>query len=254
MLSNDSTLSRALFALLAAFVLALGVAACGDDDDDEGDGGGETSGTADRVEPRQRRAGDHGRIEELHRAVHPRRDLRPGARGRRLRRQDRPQPRLRAGRAQGARGRRDQRLSRVHLDRTDLVLRPGAGGRPGDAARGRHAGAAEFEDEGLVAFAPAPFDSANAVGHAGDDGRRARGREDLRPRGPVPGPDPVRLARVPPAGRTAWSASRTATGSSSRSSRRSTSSSGTRCSTTGRPTSRSCSRPTRSCPASSDTT
>ena len=35
---------RALFALLAAFVLALGIAACGDDDDDGGDSGGEASG------------------------------------------------------------------------------------------------------------------------------------------------------------------------------------------------------------------
>ncbi len=40
MLSNDKRW-RALFALMAAFVLALGVAACGDDDDDEGDGGGD---------------------------------------------------------------------------------------------------------------------------------------------------------------------------------------------------------------------
>ena len=36
---SDSRL-RALFALLAALVLALGVAACGGDDDDDGDGGG----------------------------------------------------------------------------------------------------------------------------------------------------------------------------------------------------------------------
>jgi osmoprotectant transport system substrate-binding protein len=34
---------RALFALFAALVLALGVAACGGDDDDDGDGGGDTS-------------------------------------------------------------------------------------------------------------------------------------------------------------------------------------------------------------------
>jgi len=35
---------RALFALLAAFVLALGIAACGDDDDDGGDSGSDASG------------------------------------------------------------------------------------------------------------------------------------------------------------------------------------------------------------------
>ena len=53
MLSNDKRW-RALFALMAAFVLALGVAACGDDDDDEGDGGGETSGSQIESNP------DHG--------------------------------------------------------------------------------------------------------------------------------------------------------------------------------------------------
>src|SRR5215207_8282766 len=42
------TRPRALFALLAALVLALGVAACGGDDDDEGDGGGDT--TANLIE------------------------------------------------------------------------------------------------------------------------------------------------------------------------------------------------------------
>jgi glycine betaine/choline ABC-type transport system substrate-binding protein len=41
-MSSDSRY-RALFALLAALVLALGVAACGDDDDDEGDGGAEAA-------------------------------------------------------------------------------------------------------------------------------------------------------------------------------------------------------------------
>ncbi len=39
---SDSRL-RALFALLAAFVLALGVAACGGDDDDDGDGGDQSA-------------------------------------------------------------------------------------------------------------------------------------------------------------------------------------------------------------------
>ncbi|MGZ5347849.1 MAG: ABC transporter substrate-binding protein, partial [Solirubrobacterales bacterium] len=44
MLSSESRI-RALIALAAAFVLALGVAACGDDDDDGGDsGGGDASG------------------------------------------------------------------------------------------------------------------------------------------------------------------------------------------------------------------
>jgi glycine betaine/choline ABC-type transport system substrate-binding protein len=42
-LSSDSRF-RALMALIAAFVLALGVAACGDDDNDDGGDGGEASG------------------------------------------------------------------------------------------------------------------------------------------------------------------------------------------------------------------
>ena len=46
-MSTDSRL-RALFAVLAALVLALGVAACGGDDDDDGGDGGDTS--ADLIE------------------------------------------------------------------------------------------------------------------------------------------------------------------------------------------------------------
>lgn len=42
---------RAMFALLAAFVLAIGVAACGDDDSDSSDDGGETSATAIEANP-----------------------------------------------------------------------------------------------------------------------------------------------------------------------------------------------------------
>ena len=42
---------RAMFALLAAFVLAFGVAACGDDDSDSSDDGGETSATAIEANP-----------------------------------------------------------------------------------------------------------------------------------------------------------------------------------------------------------
>ena len=48
---------------------------------------------------------------------------------------------------------------------------------PGDAAGGRRPGRSdEFEKHGLVAFAPTPFASANAVGLLTGDGRRARGR------------------------------------------------------------------------------
>ena len=44
----------------------------------------------------------------------------------RLQRLDRPQPRLRAGRAEGARERQRRRLPRVHLDGADLVLQQSA--------------------------------------------------------------------------------------------------------------------------------
>ena len=64
--------------------------------------------------------------------------------------------------------------------------------------------------------------------------------------GQVAGPDPLRLARVPPADRLPGRAARSTTASSSSRSTRSTSASATRCSTRARPTSRSSSRPTRS--------
>ncbi|MEO8091089.1 MAG: glycine betaine ABC transporter substrate-binding protein [bacterium] len=48
--SGDARLD-AIFALLAAFVLAFGVAACGGDADSSGDGGGETSVTAIEANP-----------------------------------------------------------------------------------------------------------------------------------------------------------------------------------------------------------
>ena len=125
---------RALFALLAVAVLSRRhrrLRRRRRDDGAAADGRGLIE-----ANPDNNGVADHGRLEELHRAVHPRRDLRPGARGRGLRRQHRPQPGRRDGRAEGAEGRRDRRLSRVHLDRPDLVLRHQPGGRPG----GRPAG------------------------------------------------------------------------------------------------------------------
>ena len=61
----------------------------------------------------QRRQEAHHRLEELRRAVHPRRDLRPGADRRRLQRQEAARPRLGADRLQGAQVEQDQRLPRV---------------------------------------------------------------------------------------------------------------------------------------------
>ena len=83
---------------------------------------GRHGGRADPVEPRQLGGHGHRRVQELHRAVHPRPDLRPGSRGRRLQREDQAQPGLGDHRAEGDQGRPDQRLSGVHLHRARLVL------------------------------------------------------------------------------------------------------------------------------------
>ena len=98
--------------------------ACGDDDNDSSSSDTTTSDAsgADHQERGQRGHDDHGRLEELHRAEGARRDLRPGARSRRLQGQDRAQPRRREDRAEGARGRHDRRLPRVHGHGARLVL------------------------------------------------------------------------------------------------------------------------------------
>ncbi len=73
---------------------------------DAGPHDGPGHGQAHPEQPRERvQADDHDRLQELHRAVHPRRDLRAGAAGGRLQGQEAAQPRLRADRAQGAEGR-----------------------------------------------------------------------------------------------------------------------------------------------------
>ena len=78
----------------------------------------DTASIADPDEPDNELVDEgHDRLEELHRAVHPRRDLRAGARGGRVQRHDGAQPRRREDRAEGARGRRDRRLPGVHRAR-----------------------------------------------------------------------------------------------------------------------------------------
>ena len=72
---------------------------------------------------------------------------------------------------------------------------------PADAEAAYEKAKAEFEKEGLTAFPPTPFSSANAVGTTEEDGRRTGPEDGLRPRRPVRRPDPLRLARVPPADR-----------------------------------------------------
>ena len=72
---------------------------------------------------------------------------------------------------------------------------------PADATEAWEKANEEFEKEGLVAFEPTPFASANAVGTAEDDGRKVRPRKRLRPRRRLRKTVPLRLARVPPADR-----------------------------------------------------
>ena len=101
---------RPLIAAAAARA-SLALAACGDDDDDSerrqrrvdrgpGDRG------RDREERRQRVDQAHGRLEELHRAEDARRDLRAGARGRRLQVKHASSTSATRRSPQGARGRR----------------------------------------------------------------------------------------------------------------------------------------------------
>ena len=107
----------------------------------------------------------HGRLEELHRGVHPRRDLRPGAPGRRLHGEEGPQPRLRADRAEGAEERRHRRLPRVHEHRAHLVLRRAAAGHP-EGSRSRRSATRRTTSRRRAwsRSPPTPFTSANAVG------------------------------------------------------------------------------------------
>jgi glycine betaine/choline ABC-type transport system substrate-binding protein len=162
-LSTDKRL-RALFALMAAFVLALGVAACGDDDDDEGDGGG--GGTGELIESNPDNSGVEitvgsknfteqfilGEIyaQGLEAAGYTvNTDLSLGSEQVALQA-------LEAGEISGYPEYTSTALtSFFELAPEDV---------PNDAAEATDQSQAEFEQRGLVAFEPAPFDSANAVG------------------------------------------------------------------------------------------
>ena len=131
---NTHPALRTLFALLAALVLAFAVAACGDDDDD-GDGGDTTAGLIEENPDNNGVAitvGSKNFTEQIilgeiyaqaleAAGYDVSTDLNLGDE---------------TGRAEGARGRRGRRLSRVHVDRADLVLRVRSGGRAGRSAAG----------------------------------------------------------------------------------------------------------------------
>jgi glycine betaine/choline ABC-type transport system substrate-binding protein len=162
-MSSDSRW-RMMFALLAAFVLALGVAACGDDDDDEGDGGGEASG--ELIESNSDNEGVEltvgsknfteqfilGEIyaQGLEAAGYTvNTDLNLGSEQVALQA-------LEAGEISG------------YPEYTSTALTSFFGlapeDVPNDPAEATEQSQAEFEKQGLVAFEPAPFNSANAVG------------------------------------------------------------------------------------------
>ena len=161
MLSSDSRW-RPLFAILAAFVLAFSVAACGDDDDDEGDDGGggakiESNADNSGVEVT---VGSKNFTEQLilgeiyAQALEAagytvQTDLNLGSEQVALQA-------LEAGEISGYPEYTSTALTSFFGLEPDAV--------PNDAAEATDQSQAEFEKKGLVAFEPAPFDSANAVG------------------------------------------------------------------------------------------
>ena len=97
---------------------------------------------------------------------------------------------------------RDLRLSGVREHRADLVLRGRPGEGPGQARRRpTRRPTADFKKEGLEAFPPTPFASANAVGTLTSTAEKLGLEGHLRPEGQVAEPDPLRLPGVPPADR-----------------------------------------------------
>jgi glycine betaine/choline ABC-type transport system substrate-binding protein len=161
-LSSNSRL-RALFAVLAAIVLALAVAACGDDDDD-GDGGGDTSANLIESNPDnsgvQVTVGSKNFTEEyilgeiyaqaLEAAGYTvKTDLNLGSEQTALQA-------LEAGEIDGYPEYTSTALTSFFNEAPEDV--------PNDAAEATDAAQPKFQAKGLVAFEPAPFNSANAVG------------------------------------------------------------------------------------------
>jgi glycine betaine/choline ABC-type transport system substrate-binding protein len=155
---------RWLLALFAALALGLGVAACGDDDDDDGGDGGEPS--ADVIESNPDNSGVEitvgsknfdeqfilGEIyaQALEAAGYAvKKDLNLGSEQIALKA-------LKEGEVD------------AYPEYTSTALTSFFGlapeDVPGDAEEAAEQSASEFEAEGLVAFAPTPFSSANAVG------------------------------------------------------------------------------------------
>jgi glycine betaine/choline ABC-type transport system substrate-binding protein len=162
-LSSESRI-RALLALIAAFVLALGVAACGDDDDDDDGGGGE--GSAQVIESNSDNSGVEltvgsknfteqiilGEIyaQALEAAGYTvQTDLNLGS-------EQVARQALEAGEISGYPEYTSTALTSFFGLAPDAV--------PTDPAEAAEQARTEFEKQGLVMFEPAPFESANAVG------------------------------------------------------------------------------------------
>jgi glycine betaine/choline ABC-type transport system substrate-binding protein len=161
-MSSDSRW-RALFAMLAAIVLALGVAACGDDDD-EGDEGGDGGGQLIESNPDNSgveiTVGSKNFTEQyilgeiyaqgLEAAGYTvQKDLNLGSEQVALQA-------LEAGEISGYPEYTSTALTSFFNLPPEEV--------PNDPAEATDQSQAEFEQQGLVAFEPAPFNSANAVG------------------------------------------------------------------------------------------
>ena len=154
---------RALFALLAALVLALGVAACGDDDDDGDDGGGSSG---DLIESNDENSGVNLTIgsknftEQIILGEIYAQAL--GAAGYTV------DTDLNLGSEQVALQALNADEISGYPEYTSTALTSFYGLAPEDVptdpAQAADDANAEYAKDGLVAFAPAPFESENAVG------------------------------------------------------------------------------------------
>jgi glycine betaine/choline ABC-type transport system substrate-binding protein len=160
---GTQTHPRALFALLAALVLAIGVAACGGDDDDDGDGG-DTSANLIEKNPDnngvQVTVGSKNFTEQFILGEIYAQALEAAGYD--------VQKQLNLGSEVIAlRALEDGEID-AYPEYTSTALtsffKAKPEGVPADAQQAFEDSQAEFEEEGLTAFPPTPFESANAVG------------------------------------------------------------------------------------------
>ena len=206
MRTKTTRLSAVMAMLLLALVLSLGVAACGDSDDDT-TGGSTSAETAKAGAARSSPTPTNGKVsltigsknfpeQEILGEIYAqalaaagyktKTDLNLGSETVALKT-------LKAGQISGYPEYASTALTSFFGLEPEEV--------PADAEEAYEKAKAEFEKEGLTAFPPTPFASANAVGTTTKTADELGSGNDLRPRRPVRRPDPLRLARVPPADR-----------------------------------------------------